>query len=120
MSIESITNDETGKIAGILETKWTRMVDDHNKLKEELSAAHVRADILQADCDYWHKRALTAEARGDKHWADMDFMLKQWNKLRAQCIEVDRVVKQGILAPQIEKLAAPNDPPPSVVVFNRH
>jgi len=118
MSVEEITNAETQKVAGILETKWGRMVDDNNKLTEELAAQTVRGDIVQKDCDYWHARALQAEARGDKFWADMDFMLQQWNKLRAQCVEVDRTIKRGILTPP-EALPSPDDPPPSVVVFNR-
>jgi hypothetical protein len=116
MSIEEITNDETAKVAGILETKWARMVDDNNKLQEELEAAKLAADILQKDADYWHARALAAEARGDKHWADMDFMLQQWNKLRAQCLEVDKTIKRGILPLPESELV---EKPPSVVVFNR-
>jgi hypothetical protein len=119
MSLEDITPEETGRIAGILETKWARMVNDTNKLREELEAARVAAEILQKDAGYWHDRALVAEARGDKHWADMDFMLQQWNKLRAQCIEVDRMIKRGILAPQTDTLASSDDPIPRVVVFNR-
>jgi len=115
--IDSVTPEETGKIAGILEAKWGRMVDDNNKLTEELEAARVANDILQKDIDYWHDRALRAEARGDKFWADMDFMLQQWNKLRAQCVEVDRTIKRGILG--TEALPPPDDPPPKVVVFNR-
>jgi hypothetical protein len=95
--IESVTNEETGKIAGILETKWARMVNDKNKVEEALEAANVARDILQKDCDYWHERALAAEARGDKFWAEMDFMLQQWNKLQAQCMEVDRTIKRGLL-----------------------
>lgn len=119
MSIDEVTPEETGKIAGILETKWTRMVDDNDKLREELEAVRIAADILQKDTDYWHERALRAEARGDKFWADMDFMLQQWNKFRAQCFEVDRVIKKGVLGQ--EALPAPaDDPPPSVVVFNRN
>ncbi len=117
MSAEEITNDETQKVAGILETKWARMVDDNNKQREELEAARVANDILQKDTDYWHDRALRAEARGDKFWADMDFMLQQWNKLRAQCFEVDRTIKRGIL--QADALPPPDDPLPSVVAFNR-
>ena len=113
-----ITPQQTGKLAGILETKWDRMVADNTQLKEELEAQTVRADIVQKDCDYWHARALQAEARGDKFWADMDFMLQQWNKLRAQCVEVDRTIKRGILTSP-EALPAPDDPPPSAVVFNR-
>jgi hypothetical protein len=119
MNVEAINNEDTAKVAGILEAKWSRMVDDNNKLTEELDAARVAADILQKDCDYWHDRALRAEARGDKFWADMDFMLQQWNKLRAQCAEVDRTVKRGILG-QFELPAPIDDPPPSAVVFNRN
>lgn len=119
MSIADVTPEETGKIAGILETKWARMVADNLQLKEELEAQTVRADIVQKDCDYWHDRCLAAESRGDKFWADMDFMLQQWNKLRAQCVEVDRTIKRGILTPP-EALPSPDDPPPSVVVFNRN
>lgn len=115
MSIAEITPEETGKIAGILETKWARMVDDLNKTKEELEAARVAADILQRDADYWHDRALKAEARGDKHWADMDFMLQTWNKLGAMYIEVNKTIKKGVLG----ELPSPEDKPPSVVVFNR-
>ncbi len=121
MSFDDITSDETRKIAGILETKWERLVDDNNKLREELEAARVANDILQKDTDYWHDRALRAEARGDKFWADMDFMLQQWNKLRAQCFEVDRTIKRGILQADTTGgyITPPNDPPPSVAAFNR-
>jgi hypothetical protein len=118
MSIDSITNDETGKLAGILETKWTRMVDDNNKLDEELKAARLQTEIMQKDVDYWHDRALKAELRGDKYWAEMDFMLQQWNKLRAQCIEVDRTIKHGLLAK--DELPLQSEKMPSVVVFNRN
>ena len=117
MSIDGITNDETGKLAGILEAKWVRMVDDNNKLDEELKAARLQIDIMQKDVDYWHDRALKAETRGDKFWAEMDFMLQQWNKLRAQCIEVDRTIKRGLLAK--DEQPQPNEKMPSVVVFNR-
>jgi hypothetical protein len=120
MSVTDITNDETGKIASILETKWARMVEDNHKLTEELESEKVARDILQKDADYWHSRALSAEARGDKYWAEMDFMKQQWNKLRAQCFEVDRTIERGVLGAKVTALAAPiDDPPPKVVVFNR-
>jgi len=117
MNVETVTNEETGRIAAILEAKWQRMVADYDKRGEELEAANTARDILQKDADYWHARALAAEARGDKFWADMDFMLQQWNKLRAMCFEVDKTIKKGVLGPG--ELPPPNDAPPSVVVVNR-
>jgi hypothetical protein len=108
MSVVEITNEETQKVAGILEAKWARMVSDNTQLKEELEAQTVRADIVQKDCDYWHARALEAEARGDHFWASMDFMQQQFNKMLAQCIEVDRTIKRGILTP-LEDLTKPDE-----------
>lgn len=112
---DEVTPEQTAKLASILETKWTRLVEDSNKLREELDAARIAGDILQKDADYWHARALAAELRGDKHWADMDFMLQQWHKLSAQCAEVNRTIKRGVLG----ELPAP-ETPPGVVVFNRN
>lgn len=113
MSLDEITVEETAKIAGILETKWNRLVTDHNKLKQELEAANLKSEMLQKDTEFWHQRALRAEARADQHWAEADFMAQEWERMLAQAMEVRSRIKSGIL--EVAALPAPGGSTPSVV-----
>ena len=97
MNVENITDEETAKIAGILEAKWARKVADMQNLEEQLKSMTIREESARKEAMYWHERCLAAETRGDTHWASADYMQRQWDSLFAQASEVREAIATGII-----------------------
>jgi hypothetical protein len=97
VNVTEITDEETAKIAGILEAKWARKVQDMQKLEKELKSVTIQLSSARKEAEYWHGRCLEAEERGDVHWASADYMQQQWDALFAQAFEVREAVKTGII-----------------------
>ena len=112
MSIEEVTAEETGKIAGILETKWAQMAADNSRLKAENSSLNTALDIMTQDRNYWRDRADHGERERDEARDECEFMMRQWQGVYA-------IAKETKNRHAAKRLAAPSDKPPSVVVFNR-
>ncbi len=117
MSLDEVTPEETGKIAGILETKWTQTYADKTRFKAEADSLRTALDVMTGDRDYWRHRAEAAERERDEARESEEYMHRQWQGVKA--IAQETFAHRMARKPQ-EQLAPPeNDPPPSVVVFNR-
>ena len=66
MTVAEITNDETGRIAGILEQKWQTMSGDNSRLRAENSAKDHALDIMNQDRNYWRTRCQESEKERTK------------------------------------------------------
>src|ERR1700722_18088627 len=119
MSMDDITADETGKIAGILEQKVTQAYADKNKFKAEADSLRTALDVMTADRDYWRHRGEEAELERDEARESEEYMHRQWESVGAVAKETleHRNARKKKPRPQLA-LAATDDPPPSVVVFN--
>lgn len=83
MSVAEISNDETGKIAGILEAKWAQMAADNSRLKAENQALNHALDIMTADRNYWRDRGEAGERERDEERDRSEFMTRQWQGVQA-------------------------------------
>jgi hypothetical protein len=73
-----ITHETVGKVAGVLETKWTEMSEDNGRLKTENQSLRVSLDLMTNERDYWRDRAVIRENERDKANIESEYMLKQW------------------------------------------
>jgi hypothetical protein len=96
-----ITADETAKIAGILETKWTQTYADKTRFKAEADSLRTSLDVMTADRDYWRHRAEAAELDRDEARESEEYMHRQWQSVGA-------VARETIEHRQQRRLAAPN------------
>lgn len=87
MSVEEITTEETAKIAGILEAKWTQTDADKTRFKAEAELLRTALDIMTGDRDYWRGRAEAGERERDEARASEEYMLQQWLKINAIAAE---------------------------------
>lgn len=83
MSIAQISNEETGKITGILEAKWAQMTADNSRLKAENKALNHALEIMTQDRNYWRERGETGEHERDHERDRSEFMLRQWQGVQA-------------------------------------
>ena len=119
MSVDEITSEETGKMAGILEAKWTQTDADKLRFKAEAESLRTALDIMTNDRDYWRHRAEVGELERDGSRESEEFMLQRWLAVEAIAQETKtHVVGKRKIKPVALQSPA-NDPPPSVVVFNR-
>ena len=93
MTVAEITNDETGRIAGILEQKWQTMATDNSRLKAENMAVAHALDIMGQDRNYWRERALQGEKERDEARDDSEFYIRQWQGVQAIAKETMERVK---------------------------
>jgi len=121
MSMDDITADETGKIAGILETKWAQTYADKTRFKAEADSLRTALDVMTADRDYWRHRAEEAELERDEARESEEYMHRQWESVGAVAKETleHRNTRKKRPRPQLALTPEPDDKPPSVVVFNR-
>lgn len=116
MSLDDVTAEETGKIAGILETKWTQTYADKTRFKAEADSLRTALDVMTGDRDYWRHRVEEAERERDDARESEEYMYRQWQGVGV--IAKETMARR--LERQQEQLSPPDDPPPSVVVFNRN
>ena len=118
MSLDEVTAEETSKIAGILETKWTQTYADKTRFKAEADSLRTALDVMTADRDYWRHRAEAGERERDEARESEEYMLRQWHGVYAIAGETkDHVL--GRRTKTVEPNLPAIDKPPSVVVFNR-
>jgi hypothetical protein len=95
MSLNDVTSEETGKIAGILETKWTEMSSDNTRLTAENESLNVSLDLMTQDRNYWRERAETRERERDRARTEREYMLQQWLGVIAIAEETKAEVLSG-------------------------
>jgi hypothetical protein len=95
MSVKEITAEETGKIAGILETKWSEMSSDNTRLTAENESLNVSLDLMTQDRNYWRERAETRERERDRARTEREYMLQQWLGVIAIAEETKNEVLSG-------------------------
>jgi hypothetical protein len=95
MSIADVTAEETGKIAGILETKWSEMSSDNTRLTAENESLNVSLDLMTQDRNYWRERAETRERERDRARTEREYMLQQWLGVIAIAEETKNEVLSG-------------------------
>jgi len=95
MSLDDVTAEETGKIAGILETKWTEMSSDNTRLTAENESLNVSLDLMTQDRNYWRERAETRERERDRARTEREYMLQQWLGVIAIAEETKNEVLSG-------------------------
>jgi hypothetical protein len=123
MSVNEITAEETGKIAGILEIKWADMLARNTRLTAENESLSLSLDLMTVDRNQWRSDAEQLRRERDTERDNNEFMLRQWQNIYALAEETktrvlgDRVKSQ--FAPNRTEALAHDDPPPKVVVFNR-
>lgn len=83
MTVAEITNDETGRIAGILESKWSQMAGDNSRMKAENMALDHALDVMTQDRDYWRERCQESEKERDQARDDSEFLIRQWQGVQA-------------------------------------
>ena len=115
MSLDDVTPEETGKIAGILETKWTQTYADKTRFKAEADSLRTALDVMTGDRDYWRHRAEAAEAERDAARESEEYMHRQWQSVGAIAKETMLHRKERMS----QDKPSPLDPPPKAVVFNR-
>jgi|HubBroStandDraft_4_1064222.scaffolds.fasta_scaffold00027_15 hypothetical protein len=119
MTIEDVTPEETVKIAGILETKVAQAFADRAQFKAEAESLRVALDAMAMERDYWRNRTEESERDRDEHGECEEFMHKQWESVAA--IAKETIARRTERRRKQVRLAAlGDDPPPSVVVFNRN
>jgi hypothetical protein len=123
MSVDEITNEETGRITGILEQKWAQMTKDNARLTAENQALNHALDVMTQDRNYWRERGQEGEKERDEARDDAEFMLRQWQGVQAIAKETMERVKgeraRTVSEPHPSPTLAAVDKMPSVVVFNR-
>ena len=95
MSIDEVTPEETGKIAGILETKWAEMAADNTRLKAENKALNHSLEIMTQDRNYWRERGEAGERERDEARDHSEFMIRQWQGVQAIARETLEREKSG-------------------------
>jgi hypothetical protein len=100
MSID-ITPEETGKLAGILEAKWTQTYADRTRFKAEADSLRTGLDVMTADRDYWRHRAEAAELERDEARESEEYMHRQWQSVGAVARETiaHRQERRALMAP---------------------
>ena len=106
----NITPEETAKIAGILETKWTQTFADMTRFKSEAESYRTALDVMTADRDYWRKRAEDSERERDEARESEEYMHRQWQGVVA--IGQETVRRRGMypFPPPKELTGAPQNP----------
>ena len=106
----NITPEETAKIAGILETKWTQTYSDMTKWKAEAESKATELDVMTADRNYWRKRAEDSERERDEARESEEYMHRQWQGVVA--IGQETVRRRGMypFPPPKELTGAPQNP----------
>jgi hypothetical protein len=117
--IEDVTPEETGKIAGILETKWAQTYADKTRFKAEADSLRTALDVMTADRDYWRHRAEESELERDEARESEEYMHRQWESVGAVAKETLEHRNARRKKPRPQLALTPDDKPPSVVVFNR-
>jgi hypothetical protein len=118
MSLDEVTPEETGKIAGILEAKWTQTYEDKTRFKAEADSLRTALDVMTGDRDYWRRRAEEAERERDEARESEEYMHRQWQGVKA----IAQETFNHRLARKQERLPAPqeDEPMPRAVIFNRN
>jgi len=125
MSIEEITAEETGKIAGILEQKWSDMFSRNNRLTAENQSLNLSLDLMTQDRNHWRDEAEQLRRDRDDERDKNEFMLRQWQGVYAIAEETKaRVISDRSnqnVAPFIKPgtVLSSTDTPPKAVTFNR-
>src|ERR1700726_576106 len=83
MRMDEITSEETGKIAGILETKLAQTYADKTRFKAEADSLRTALDVMTADRDYWRHRAEESELERDEARESEEYMHRQWENVGA-------------------------------------
>lgn len=103
MSISEVTTEETAKIAGVLEGKWIEMAADNTRLKAENKALNHSLEIMTQDRNYWRERGEAAERDRDEARDHSEFMIRQWQGVRAIAVETLGREKSSRAIPVIDE-----------------
>ena len=104
MSIAEISNEETGKITGILEAKWAQMTTDNSRLTAENKALNHALEIMTQDRNYWRERGEAGEHERDQERDRSEFMLRQWQGVQAIARETLNHEKRNVVVDEQTKL----------------